>query len=779
MGAKINFAFIAIILVMAITQVGFALFIEFSKSRSKAQAVLEPAIKCANTEVINLYKKQYEIACLIDQSGEFKRAIAAKDKAAVAAEIKRVFDAKGFDGYGTVVLESGPVLYSSDSNKSGFTPNPQMNMPILNKAFGLGSSQNGFAYALTILTNTGTTTLSSLIPINVNGKVPAILAVSTPFAANLLQGMERKIQLTNDNLKDIDMVFFGMLGAGVTACSTDLQGAKPPPNYLAELNKARNDPFGNTIKNTEADGRMWRNLPIMGPDNKNPMGQIIICTPLQNPLQNLTVLLMQLGIAAAVAFLLSCLFASGLNSRFAASMRFLKKRAKDLADNRHDLPSLAVLGGDWLELAEMMDTAMASPRTLVLSLKQQVSQQEEELVEKQRQVDAINNQLEMVNRQLTAHNRSALEVGNQVQAANRQAVQVQQKLDVVMQCSSEGFLLLDPYGSVLAANPTFLRWMGVEERDIFGKVCFDIVKKPGEPRELQTLSFANPAGNPNDLISQFYPEGIVYHRFENKQTEVLMHLQPVVNEEGIILGYIMVLRDKSLHAEVARLRSEIVTMLGQDIRGPLASAESHWKSILAPQQLQGVAPATAQNLLEMHKLYEQMMGMVDSYLMMYGGFVPPPVEQIQREQVSVTRLIGECLEHVSQNARAQQIMLDYKTVTGLPTTAINKEIVRDIIINLLEKMIVVTAPGGRVRAETTIKGKEIRLIISSSGPALQQVEIEEMFIGFIGGKHAEDTYQTRLNMYLARNNAERLGGRIWAESEAGRGTAIFLTLPVH
>jgi signal transduction histidine kinase len=62
---------------------------------------------------------------------------------------------------------------------------------------------------------------------------------------------------------------------------------------------------------------------------------------------------------------------------------------------------------------------------------------------------------------------------------------------------------------------------------------------------------------------------------------------------------------------------------------------------------------------------------------------------------------------------------------------------------------------------------------------LRQVEIEEMFIGFVDGRHKEDTYQTRLSMYLARNNAERLGGRIWAESEAGRGTAIFLTLPVH
>ncbi|MBX9719860.1 MAG: ATP-binding protein, partial [Candidatus Obscuribacterales bacterium] len=123
--------------------------------------------------------------------------------------------------------------------------------------------------------------------------------------------------------------------------------------------------------------------------------------------------------------------------------------------------------------------------------------------------------------------------------------------------------------------------------------------------------------------------------------------------------------------------------------------------------------------------------------------------------------------------------LDYKTVTGLPSTAISKDIVRDIIVQILEKMISVTAPGGRVRAETTAKGKEIRLIISSSGPALQQVDIEEMFLGFLDGKHAEDTYQSRLSMYLARNNAERLGGRIWAESEAGRGTAIFLTLPVN
>ncbi len=772
-GAKLNFAFIAVILVMAITQVAFSVFVDLSKSRSKANAIVDPVLNCANTDVKAIFRKNVEIAAAIEKSAEFKRAIAAKDRAGVAQAIKQVFDRVGFSGYGTVIQEDGIVFFSSDiPSKFGYRPS-EINRPLVLRAFQY-NGQGPFACGLCVLSCSETPTLSSLVPVTTNGQKNAVLAVSMPFGAELLQGMERKIKITKD-LKDFEMAFYVMAGTRVTACSPGLLAAKP--SYLARLNRAQVDPFGDKGGSSESDGRLWKNLPIAGPNGSQALGQILVCTPLPNPLGNLTVLMFQLGIAALAAFLLSCLFSAGLSSRFSASMRFLKQRAKDLAANRHDLPSLSALNDDWLELAEMMDTALTSPRAAVLNLKQTISTQVEELSERQRQIDAINSQLEMVNKQMAAHNRQALEVNNQVGMANKHAVQVQQKLDAVMQCSTEAFLVLDPYGSVLSANPIFLKWSGAQERDIAGKMVFDLIRKPGEPREMQNVSFANPASGPGDLINQFFPEGVVYHRSENKHVDCLMHLQPVCNEEGAIQGYVMVLRDKSLHAEVNRLKNEIVTMLSQDIRTPLTQAESHWQAILN-QQLQGVNPSIAQHLLEMHKVYEQMLGLADSYLMMYGGFVPPS-EPVLREKVSVTRLIGECLESVSQNARAQQIMLDYKTVTGLPSTAINKEIVRDIIINLLEKLISVTAPGGRVRAETTVKGKEIRLIISSSGPALQQVEIEEMFIGFVDGKHTEDTYQTRLNMYLARNNAERLGGRIWAESEAGRGTAIFLTLPVH
>lgn len=771
LAVKLNAAFIIVILATALAQAGYSYFAISQEVRNTAKKTSEIAIDAVRKEIRGLQEKNGLLAEEIAKDPAFKQAVQSRDQTAIAKYIKGFTDRRAYPGYVTVVTSEG-VLYSSETpNRPPGEPPEPISAAIFNVILGKGGQipQPGdekiFPGWICPISSTGQLTLANFAAIGKGSAVSGAVGCGIPIGSAVPIGIERKIELSSDITRGFDLVFFSMKDGSLMGVTNNLhlsrvQLQKLLPNFSPEK---------------EMDGHYWRGQQYQNPATPGiEIARFYVGVPVGEVIPKFMVALGQIVVGAIVGILVAFLFTAGVASRFNASLKFLKQRAKDLAANKQDLRSLADLDGEWVELGEMMDTAVSAPRATVQNLKLQLVAKDEEIMEKQRQVDAINQQLEAVNRQITNYNRQAADVNNQISSANQQAVVVQQKLASVLQVSAEGYLMLDPFGSVVNANPVFLNWMGVNERELSGKLCFELVRKPGDPKDNGT-----PIGrpqSPHDLISYFYPEGIVYHRYNEKAVEVLIHLQPVVTDDGMIQGYIMVMRDKSVHSELSRLRSEIVHMLSDSIRGPLAASEARWASVMA-SQLQGLNPSVAKELVDLQKETRQMLGIVDSYLMMYGGFIPEPVQQ--REQVAITKLIGECLEHVAVMAKQHQITLDYKTVTGLPTTAISKDIVRDIIVQLLEKMISVTAPGGRVRAETTVRGKEIRLIVSSSGPAVHPTEVEDMFVGFIDGKHTEDTYQSRLNMYLARNNAERLGGKLWAEAEPGRGTAIFLTLPVH
>jgi hypothetical protein len=72
-----------------------------------------------------------------------------------------------------------------------------------------------------------------------------------------------------------------MQGTKITAQSEIL--AKEKPDYLRALTHAQTDPFEDKSSFVEADGRLWKNLPLWGPDGKHPMGQILISQNLTKP----------------------------------------------------------------------------------------------------------------------------------------------------------------------------------------------------------------------------------------------------------------------------------------------------------------------------------------------------------------------------------------------------------------------------------------------------------------------------------------------------------------
>jgi signal transduction histidine kinase len=761
LGTKLNVAFFTVILVVVLSFSGYQVVVDYTGSREAARKAIQPAISKVMSEIDRIQKSNMELANQLNNDPGMRDAFAARNRDAVANEIRQFSDKVGLPGYVTILDDKGRVFYSSDTPaKFGYAPKEQSGefQYVLKHNSWFGTAAPSAA---------GTLSISTMVPIISGKSVSGIIAVNQPFNSEFLTGLQKKLEIT-DNLRDIGMVLFSMRDGRVVAATPEL--SQRDGGYISKLNREGQRAISAT--GTETGGRLWKPLKLEGAD-ANTVGIVLVSAPIGDSIPKMALILGQAGICAIFGLILAVMFSAGIAGRHNKSLKFLTQRAKDLAAQKTNIPSLEGLGGEWIELAEVIDHAVQTPRSSVRSLQSQMQRHQDELNEKNKTIETQQGQVEAVNRQLMSQSRQLSEVSKQINHANSQAIILQQKLAAVLQISTEGFLILDPYGNVLSANPVFLNWTGLSEGEVGGRYCFELVKRPGEGRngDSPSSAFSRHGGNPGDLIAEFYPEGVVFHKAQDKNVEVISHLHPVCADDNNIQGYIMVLRDKSIHSEVGRLRSDILYMLQDSIRVPLVTAEQKWAAVMkgAPQN----TPVSSA-LSDLHSQYQNLLGVVDSLLMIYGGVVPTVPSN--REQISITRMIGDCLEAVSQQARSHQIMLDYKTVTGLPTTAVSKDIVRDVIVQLLEKMISVTAPGGRVRVESNVKNNEIRISIFSSGPALPTEEIEDMFVGFVQGKHAEDTYGSRLSLYLARNNVERIGGHVWAESD--RGTYIYFTLPV-
>lgn len=770
LGAKLNLAFFTVILIMVGAHAAAQYIGEKNSAMQAAHKVVDPAFRQIFNETELIQKHNAGLAGRIANDPGFVSAYASHDRNAVGSAVRDCVNRFGVEGDVVVIDNNAKVMYSTDAPAKAPYPVQDEDVKRLLRA-------NQAWYGPASLTATGTFSIVGMVPIS---KAVGLVAVCQPVNGEFLAGLQKKVEITQ-NVKDLDFLLYSVKDQRVLAWTPDLQGKDG--GFISNLNREAMKTVGSKDVDIEKNGRLWKVYRFVSAD-MHPIALVLATTPLPDMKAQLAAIAGQAAIAGFLALVVAFMFSVSISGRMNRSMQFLIGRAKALAAQRKDIPALEGLSGEFIELAEVIDTAVTGPRASVKSLQNQMSKHQEELAEKERLVSEASNQVEAINRQLAIQSKQLSEVSKQINQSNAQSVLLQQKLASVLAISTEGFLILDSFGNVLSVNPMVCTWLGSSEQELAGKFVFDLIRKPsdgpngnGNPLSGngQHPAFTHHGGKPGDLIAQFFPEGTLFNHRTGKSVDVIAHLQPITMDDQSIQGYVMVLRDKTLHSEAHRLRNEIVAMLQESIRGPLVAADQKWTNVLSTTSKQFGGTPLAPALIDLHSNYQALMAVIDSLLMMHTGIVPTQV--VHREQVSITRLIGDCLEQVAQQARAHQIMLDYKTVTGLPSTAVDKDILRDIVIQLLEKMISVTAPGGRVRVESTAKNNEIRLSIFSSGPALPAAEIEDMFAGFIQGKHTEDTYSSRLSLYLVRNNLERLGGKIWAESD--RGTYFYFTLPIQ
>ena len=107
--------------------------------------------------------------------------------------------------------------------------------------------------------------------------------------------------------------------------------------------------------------------------------------------------------------------------------------------------------------------------------------------------------------------------------------------------------------------------------------------------------------------------------------------------------------------------------------------------------------------------------------------------------------------------------------------------IRQVVFNLLSNAVKLTPSGGQVDVSATRRDGEVLVGVSDSGPGIAPEDQERIFEEFQQAKatNGERPEGTGLGLALSKSLVELHGGRIWVESEPGKGSTFTFTLPAE
>jgi two-component system sensor histidine kinase GlrK len=239
-------------------------------------------------------------------------------------------------------------------------------------------------------------------------------------------------------------------------------------------------------------------------------------------------------------------------------------------------------------------------------------------------------------------------------------------------------------------------------------------------------------------------------------------------------------------AKLEEMKEDFIAHISHELRTPLTAIREGttllWEEIPGPLT---TSQREIVNVVRSHneRLYRFLSSVLDLSKMQAGM-----MEYVQVPS-DLSPLLDRSVQTVQLTAQRKGIRLEVACPTPLPLLSLDEERMQQVLDNLLNNAMKFTPDGGIVRVTATLKEKKgeaggdrwVEVRVSDTGAGVPLGEIEHIFNKFYQSPHHQSQHErgTGLGLAIARHIVEAHGGRIWVESQLGKGSTFILLLPAH
>ena len=365
------------------------------------------------------------------------------------------------------------------------------------------------------------------------------------------------------------------------------------------------------------------------------------------------------------------------------------------------------------------------------------------------------------------------------------------KFKVIIDNIEEGVILIDDQQVIQLINPgaaAICGWNADEATNINVKAVIQLVTEKGE---------AYPeADNPFQQIFNSGENLRVNDAFlvtrGKKQIPISLSLSSLTDETKRVTAAVAVFRDASKERAEEQQRADFISTASHEMRTPVAAIEGYLA--LALNDKVATIDSRARDYLEKAHSSTQHLGQLFQDLL-----TSAKAEDGRLTSHPTVLELGQFLEQLSNDLRlvAEQKGLFMEFLTGAGNTInatrehggvrtvrplyyvhVDADRLREVITNLFDNAVKYTAEG-KVSIGLTGNDKVVQCYVRDTGPGIPADDLPHLFQKFyrVDSSATRTIGGTGLGLFICRKIVELYNGRIWVESEVGKGSSFYINLP--
>jgi PAS domain S-box-containing protein len=362
----------------------------------------------------------------------------------------------------------------------------------------------------------------------------------------------------------------------------------------------------------------------------------------------------------------------------------------------------------------------------------------------------------------------------------REVQQSRDQLDIILQGVADGIFVYLSHTQIMYANEAAARMSGyasiqdmlsTSQQDILNR--YELIDEQGQTFSLDNLTHRRVfAGEPEAQTI------IGYKLIGAPQPDrwVLTKSRPVLDDNGKTVMVITISQDITERMIVERRKDEFISMTSHELKTPVTSLKGFTNVLqrrLTKQDDQQALHYLARMDAQLNKLTTLISDLLDISHMQSGKLL------LRLETVNLDALIEETVENVQATTSTHQLLIEGKTEAFVVA---DRERLGQVYINLLTNAIKYSPRADRViihLAQDTAAAQAI-VSVQDFGIGIEKSYQEKIFERFYQVTDpAEKTYPgLGIGLYISHEIVARHHGRMWVESDKGKGSTFSVSLPL-